>query len=84
MKTIWLYWSELKHNFLFNFSFKYRQALRLIELQDEKIFELRVKSIESNTALTKALKELEELKSISPFKGPKQFLADAINKEGDN
>lgn len=103
METIWAYWNSFKHNWLYNNSFKYRQALRLIDIQEAKIADLTDSAAGSRKALAIAAKnltndtrvinklmndivnlekELESIKSVSPFKGPQQFLADAI-KEGE-
>ena len=56
-ESIWLRWTEFKHNFLFDYSFKYRQALRVIELQEEKIQEQKELLIKSRRAIMKLQKE---------------------------
>jgi hypothetical protein len=40
MIKLWLFWHELKHATLYKLSFKYRQAIRMIEMQEEKIEQL--------------------------------------------
>ena len=81
MQKIWTWFEEARHNVLVNFSFKYRQALRLIELQDKKIEYYDGLIKDSYNAINSLKQELEVFKEVSPFKGPKQFLEDAI-KEG--
>lgn len=104
-EKIWLWWESTKHSMLYNYSLKYRQALRLIDIQEHKLNSV-MKVREIDRKMSKQLEELQALeskliiklleekaeleeelsvlKSISPFKGPKQFLADAINKGETN
>jgi len=88
-EKIWLWWESTKHNMLFNYSFKYRQALRVIDIQEVKMTDQRRLLVTAKKAINKLQSELNirtvelnQLKEISPFKGPQQFLADAI-KEGE-
>jgi hypothetical protein len=68
MKNIWCWFESTKHSMLYKFSVKYREALHLIELQEEKLYKLTLTIAEQEELL-------EELRGISPFKGGKNWLA---------
>lgn len=61
-RSIWLRWNEFKHNFLFDFSGKYRQALRLVDIQQQKIDDLQIENANQKLLLIKAKKAITKLK----------------------
>jgi hypothetical protein len=56
-EKIWLWWESTKHNTLYSYSFKYRQALQTIELQEQKIAEQTVLLITAKKAINKLKQE---------------------------
>lgn len=81
MRNAWLFSNEFKYNFLYKWSFKFRQSQRVVKLQEAKIDELRAEV----TQLVKIAADRKFLlqqckKAIETYKAKNTFDATLINR----